>query len=131
VAVLASGPSRGCVTAEQSRADHAAEIRSKRRGWPATPRNLSGILRRLAPALAESGIVVEFDRAGHERQRIIRVAHETNAAVGPAEVLPFEVRTSVARSGRSDVSESSCKGPRQPAGWDGDSDGSSTNGAGS
>ena len=46
---------------------------TRRRGWPATPRGLAGILRRLAPALAEVGIVVEFARTGHDRQRIIRI----------------------------------------------------------
>src|SRR5207249_2953760 len=46
---------------------------TRQRGWPATPRGLAGILRRLASSLAEGGIVVEFDRAGHDGQRIIGI----------------------------------------------------------
>jgi hypothetical protein len=48
---------------------------TRRRGWPASPRGLSGIVRRLAPALRASGFDVSFDRAPHTRERIIRLTY--------------------------------------------------------
>jgi hypothetical protein len=62
---------------------------TRRRGWPATPRGLSGILRRLSPALADAGIVVEFQREGHDRRRLIRI-HLAGPAHGVAAVLPLD-----------------------------------------
>jgi len=61
----------------------------RHRGWPATPRGLAGILRRLAPSLAEAGIVVGFDRAGHDRQRIIRIHAASDPGAPGGTVLPF------------------------------------------
>ena len=61
----------------------------KHRGWPGTPRGLAGILRRLAPSLAEAGIVVGFDRAGHNRQRIISIHAASNPGAPDGTVLPF------------------------------------------
>jgi hypothetical protein len=46
--------------------------------WPPNARALSGRLRRLAPALRGLGIVMAFERDGHDRRRLItieRVAH--------------------------------------------------------
>ncbi len=62
---------------------------TRHRGWPATPRGLGGILRRLAPGLAEAGIVVEFDR----RRRIIRIHAASDATASGGAVLQF-VKTS-------------------------------------
>ncbi len=66
---------------------------TRHRAWPATPRGLAGILRRLAPGLAESGIAVEFGRAGHDRQRIIRIHAASDPTASDGTVLPF-VKTS-------------------------------------
>ena len=62
------------------------------RAWPATARGLSGILRRLAPALRESGIVVAFDREGHDRRRLVRIhtADRVHSARGVASAMPLE-----------------------------------------
>lgn len=50
--------------------------RERTRAWPKTPRGLAGELRRLAPALRQHGIAIEFARTGHERQRIILLMRE-------------------------------------------------------
>lgn len=62
---------------------------TRHRGWPATPRGLAGILRRLAPSLTEAGIMVEFDRAGHDRQRIIRIHTPGDPGAPDGRVPPF------------------------------------------
>jgi len=45
---------------------HSDEATRKRRGWPKTPRKLSGELRRIAPNLRSLGVYVTFP--GHTRQ---------------------------------------------------------------
>jgi hypothetical protein len=55
------------------------------RGWPASPRGLAGIVRRLAPALRSSGCSVEFERIGHRHERIIRLTYLDHE--GPPGVL--------------------------------------------
>jgi hypothetical protein len=45
-------------------------------GWPRAPNALSGIIRRLAPALRKVGIIVEFSRDERIASRIIRIAKE-------------------------------------------------------
>jgi len=63
---------------------------TRRRGWPATPRGLAGIVRRLAPALRASGFDVSFDRASdHTRERIIRLTYLRHEGE-PAKVLDGE-----------------------------------------
>jgi len=62
---------------------------TRNRAWPATPRGLAGILRRLAPALREAGIVVDFGREGHEHRRVLRV-HVVDTTAGLARVLPLD-----------------------------------------
>jgi hypothetical protein len=47
--------------------------RSRDRAWPGSGRVLAGILRRLAPTLRKTGLIVEFTRSGHARQRLVRV----------------------------------------------------------
>ncbi len=79
----------GTATQLLHRIEHVAGTdATRRRGWPATPRGLAGIVRRLAPSLVASGVSVAFDRAGHDRQRIIRLSFE--GGDGPdARVLPI------------------------------------------
>ncbi len=79
----------GTATQLLERIEHVAGTdATRRRGWPVTPRGLAGIVRRLAPSLVASGLSVAFDRAGHDRQRIIRLSSELGD--GPdAKVLPL------------------------------------------
>jgi hypothetical protein len=61
----------------------------RQRGWPATPRGLAGVLRRLKPSLAEAGIVVEFEGStGQHQRRIIRLHMAGSLDAGGA-VVPF------------------------------------------
>ncbi len=64
-------------------ADEADSKQAKSKGWPKTPRALSGMLRRLTSNLRREGILVEFCRVGHTRQRLVRVAME-NACNPPS-----------------------------------------------
>jgi hypothetical protein len=48
-------------------------IRRPPAGWPHAPNTLSGILRRLAPALRKIGIVVEFSRDEKIASRVISI----------------------------------------------------------
>ena len=41
--------------------------------WPKNPRALSGALRRLAPALRTIGIMVDFNKEGHAKTRVITI----------------------------------------------------------
>lgn len=53
------------------------EVDSKTTGmksWPATPRVLSGAVKRLAPNLRDLGIEVEFERKGHKGARTIMLS---------------------------------------------------------
>ncbi len=60
------------------------------RGWPATPRGLAGVLRRLKPSLAEAGIVVEFEGyTGQDRRRIIRLHMAGSPDGSGGAVVPF------------------------------------------
>jgi hypothetical protein len=45
-------------------------------GWPRAPNALSGIIRRLAPALRKVGIIAEFSRDKKIASRIIRITRE-------------------------------------------------------
>jgi hypothetical protein len=51
-----------------------SELDRKSKAWPDSPRALAGRLRRAATFLREAGIQVNFDREGHARTRIIRIA---------------------------------------------------------
>ncbi|WP_051913689.1 toprim domain-containing protein [Thermorudis peleae] len=48
--------------------------RERMRSWPKTARGLAGEVRRLAPALRQHGVAVEFVREGHDRRRLIVLA---------------------------------------------------------
>ena len=52
--------------------------------WPATPRALSGRLRRAATFLRQLGVQVEFDREGRGRTRMIRITHAENGGAEPS-----------------------------------------------
>jgi hypothetical protein len=81
----------------------AAELRAKleelepelanRKGWPGSPRKLSGDLRRLAPSLRARGISVttpnEKTREGHDKRRVITLGSlGTTPAASAAPVAP-------------------------------------------
>jgi hypothetical protein len=50
-----------------------SESTRRSKDWPPNPRALSGRLRRLAPALRSIGIVMRFEREGHDRRRLITI----------------------------------------------------------
>ncbi len=52
--------------------------------WPATPRALSGRLRRAATFLRQLGVQVEFDREGRGHTRMIRITHAENCGTEPS-----------------------------------------------
>jgi hypothetical protein len=78
-ALRAVVPCRGCW--EGTATDLLMELqqqageRARGRTWPGSARALSGQLRRLAPTLRRAGLVVEFDRSGHARQRRVRITN--------------------------------------------------------
>ena len=54
--------------------EHVGEPQRRSRGWPTSPRALSGRLRRAAPFLRKAGIEIKFDeREGRTRQRMIHI----------------------------------------------------------
>lgn len=46
------------------------------KGWPRTPQDLGGRLKRLMPALKQAGIQIEYRREGHQRTRTYRLIRE-------------------------------------------------------
>lgn len=63
--------------------DATSEATRKLKGWPATPRALSGRLRRGAPNLRKVGIGVDFDRdSGRKRDRTIRLSRAPAESAG-------------------------------------------------
>ena len=53
--------------------DAVGESVCKAKGWPRTPRALSGRLRRLATFLRKAGTAIAFERTGRDRTRTIRI----------------------------------------------------------
>jgi hypothetical protein len=56
------------------------------KGWPAEPRILSTRLRCLAPSLSTVGIMVTFDKVGHDRKRVITLSRREDRPDPPLEV---------------------------------------------
>jgi hypothetical protein len=56
---------------------------------PSSPRALGGRLRKIAPRLGKVGITIDFERTGHNRDRVIKLAKSahpkpaTGAAIEP------------------------------------------------
>ena len=76
--VVALGP-RTCTAAELHKqlGELAGEAETKKSGWPKNPRALSNALRRLAPNLRRTGIVVSFERQpGGNRERLITLQRQ-------------------------------------------------------
>jgi hypothetical protein len=65
----------------------SSELDRKSKAWPDSPRALAGRLRRAATFLREAGIQVSFDREGHARTRVIRIAKEPES-VGTLPAAP-------------------------------------------
>jgi hypothetical protein len=60
----------------------------KFKGWPAEPRILSTRLRGHAPSLSKLGIMVSFDKVGHDRKRVITLTKEADRTDALVEVTP-------------------------------------------
>jgi hypothetical protein len=61
------------------------EAGAKAKTWPASPRGLSGRLRRVATFLRASGITITFDkREGHDRDRTITITRPDNSGQQPS-----------------------------------------------
>ncbi len=58
------------------------------KSWPAEPRILSTRLRSLAPSLCKLGIMVTFDKIGHDRKRVITLSTEEARADLGADATP-------------------------------------------
>jgi hypothetical protein len=52
-------------------------------GMPVSPRDLSVKLRKAMPSLRKIGIEISFDRHGHDRDRIISISADSDAAEAP------------------------------------------------
>ncbi len=61
--------------------DEVGDKLTKTETWPATPRALSGRLRRAATFLRQVGIDIEFDRAGRARTRTIQITSRPESGV--------------------------------------------------
>jgi hypothetical protein len=61
--------------------DMVGEETRSRRGWPKNPKVVSGMLRRLSPALRTAGVEIEFDRdETRNRNRMILIRQRTRKA---------------------------------------------------
>jgi hypothetical protein len=58
------------------------------KGWPAAPRNLADRLRGLASSLGKTGITVTFERAGHNRTRVITLSRREQRPDPPTTAAP-------------------------------------------
>jgi hypothetical protein len=67
----------------------------KQKGWPKNPQTLSGLVRRISPALRRVGVDIKHDKVGHAKTRtaIIRYdpakGHKTSSASSASESNPF------------------------------------------
>lgn len=77
----------------------------RRRGWPATPHGLAGILRRLAPSLRDAGVVVEFEAQDHGDARIIRIHRADDGLGSSALIVAFATPPSAAGPAIREVAE--------------------------
>ncbi|MGA7846339.1 MAG: hypothetical protein WCB18_04525 [Thermoplasmata archaeon] len=63
-------------------------------GWPKTPSNLSGDLRRMAPDLRTAGVSVEFPEGSRKKGRLFRIAYrpvESRESPSPASPRPLTI----------------------------------------
>jgi len=65
-----------------------SETTRRGRGWPQTPRALSGALRRLAPALRRVGLRVEWWREAHTGRRLVEIAEAGQSGHRPSPPSP-------------------------------------------
>ena len=101
----------------------------RQKGWPANGRALSGVLRRLAPSLRLAGVVVGFEREGHDGKRVIRIERGRNApsaASAPSAAAPecgfaADASAPAARDGASAAAFASASPPPAHLPWGGDS----------
>jgi hypothetical protein len=69
--------------------EQVSEAVRRAKAWPATPRGLSGKVRRAATFLRKLGIDISFEKEGRAKTRIIRIVCEPDhAATGPSAPPP-------------------------------------------
>jgi hypothetical protein len=110
-------------------AGKAGTDKVKERNWPRTPRGLSGMLRRLAPALRKSGVAIQFPdsknrQPGGKRDRLVTIARAGNSPATPSRPS----RPSPADDGeaaRQDAGRA-CAPDSPGEAWDGRGDGCGT-----
>ena len=73
-------------------AESAGERVAKSKTWPASPRALSGRLRRAATFLRKTGIEIDYVKKGRPRTRVIFITAKGNSS-GPDYGEPTTVRT--------------------------------------
>jgi hypothetical protein len=73
---LAAGGWVGTCTALLARlAEVAGEKATRAKSWPASPRGLGGVLRRLTPNLRRAGVIIEqWREPGGKRERMVRIS---------------------------------------------------------
>jgi len=82
--------------------EEVGERIAKTKTWPATPRALSGHLRRAANFLRKIGIDIAFNKEGRARTRIIRISC-TADSTGATPSAPSPGRAEVARGNGSEA----------------------------
>jgi hypothetical protein len=92
-----------------SQLNATAGDKGKSKYWPATPRSLSGQLRRLAPSLRAIDVQVEFDRtAGKNSKRLVRITRVKGETMGNPPSQPTQPSHKPGREGDgSDASDGS------------------------
>jgi hypothetical protein len=94
------------------------------REWPASPRGMTGAIRRLAPALSSAGLVVEFERSGRQRRITIRSGggDGDGCSAGPSpqpspQPSPAKPAENPEKSGVGDGCDG-CDGRKQPCSYE-------------
>jgi len=93
--------------------DKAGEKVSRSKGWPDTPRALSGRLKRAMTFLRKTGIEIEFHREGAARTRTIQITRSDFDTSGREDFASFASASSAA-SDRTDAKDANVR-PEQVA----------------
>jgi hypothetical protein len=93
--------------------DHVDDATKRKKGWPSTPRALSGQLRRLAPTLRAVGVEVQFDReptAKRRRMIVIRAANGSPDGETEKTLDGMDANEPTVDAGRGAMTESAMDG---------------------